>query len=76
MGLPELADPPRLVWAAATVRDAFLAGECADCLARAEAPDWLAAAGKDFDAFVAGARGVQTRWRVPSSLSWYVSGEH
>jgi predicted acetyltransferase len=72
----ELVDPPRLVWPTVTVRDSFLAGERADCVARGEAPDWLDAAGDDFEAFVAGARGVQTRWLVPSSLFWYVSGEH
>jgi predicted acetyltransferase len=74
--MPELADPPRLAWPTATVRDSFLAGERADCLARGETLNWLDAAGDDFDAFVAGARGVQTRWLVPSTLFWYVSGEH
>jgi predicted acetyltransferase len=58
------------------VRDSYLAGERADCLAQGTSTDWLAPAGEDFDAFIAQRRGVQTRWHVPSTSYWYVSGEH
>jgi predicted acetyltransferase len=72
-GLPE---PPALIWPTTAVRDSFLAGERADCLARGQSTGWLGAAEDDFEAFVAGGRGVQTRWNVPSTVFWYVSGEH
>ena len=71
-----LPERPRLVWPTAEVRDSYLAGERADCLLQGAATDWLEAASDDFDGFVAAQRGVQTRWGVPSTLSWYVSGQH
>jgi RimJ/RimL family protein N-acetyltransferase len=71
-----LVEPPALVWPTATVRDSYLAGEREDCLLRGQPTDWLGPAGKDFDGFVAERRGVRTRWRVPSTVFWYVSGEH
>jgi predicted acetyltransferase len=72
------ADPPRLVSPTTTVRDSYLAGERADCLARGAQTEWLEvlnAASEDFDAFVAERSGVHTRWDVPSTIYWYVSGE-
>jgi predicted acetyltransferase len=69
-----LPEPPRLAWPTAQVRDSYLAGERADCELRGAATDWLDAASDDFDGFVATQRGVQTRWEVPSTLFWYVSG--
>lgn len=74
--MPELITSPRLVWPTVTVRESFLTGERVDCLARGESVDWLDAASDDFDAYVVGACGIQIRWQVPSSLFWYVSGEH
>lgn len=74
--MPELPDQPRLAWPTVRVRESFLAGERADCLARGESVAWLEAAADDFDAYVAGAGGVRTRWGVSSSLYWYVCGEH
>lgn len=71
-----LAKPPALVWPTTAVRDSYLAGEREDSLSRGERTDWLGPAGEDFDSYVAERRGVRTRWRVPSTVFWYVSGEH
>jgi predicted acetyltransferase len=71
-----LAQPPALVWPSTAVRDSYLAGEEADCLFRGEPTDWLGAAREDFADYVAARRGVQIRWGVPSTVYWYVSGEH
>jgi len=64
------------VWPTTAVRESYLAGERADCLLRGEPTDWLGPAGEDFDGFVAERRGVRIRWRVPSTVFWYVSGQH
>lgn len=77
--MTDLIHPPRLVWPTTTVRDSFLAGERADNLAGGAQTDWLEtldAASEDFETFVAQRRGVHTRWDVPSTTYWYVSGEH
>jgi predicted acetyltransferase len=56
------------------VRDSYLEGERADCIARGTPTDWLADAASDFDGFVTDRRGVKTRWGVPSTIFWYVAG--
>jgi len=71
-----LEEHPRLVWPTTAVRVSYLTGEQADCLLRGTATDWLGPASADFDRFVAERRGVRTRWDVPSTVFWYVSGEH
>jgi RimJ/RimL family protein N-acetyltransferase len=71
-----LVEPPLLLWPTTAVRASYLAGERADCLLRGEPTDWLGPAGEDFDGFVAERRGVRIRWRVPSTVFWYVSGQH
>ncbi|WP_369248346.1 GNAT family N-acetyltransferase [Streptomyces sp. R41] len=71
-----LKEQPGLVWPTATVRDSYLAGERADCEAEGRSTEWLGPAGDDFEAFVAQRRGVRERWGVPSTVFWYVSGEH
>ncbi|WP_207936941.1 hypothetical protein [Actinomadura sp. KC216] len=71
----DLFRAPRLVPPTTAVRESFLAGEWSDCLAGGAATDWLDPACEDFGAFVAERRGVQTRWGVPCSTFWYVSGE-
>jgi predicted acetyltransferase len=71
----ELPEPARLSWPTTEVRTSYLVGEQADCLLRGTPTDWLGPASADFDAFVAARRGVLTRWDVPSTLFWYVSGE-
>lgn len=53
----------------------YLVGEQADCLLRGSSTDWLRPASADFADFVASRRGVRTRWDVPSTLFWYISGE-
>src|SRR5882757_8337214 len=74
--MTDLIELPRLVWPTTTVRESYLAGERADCLAQGTPTEWLGPAGDDFNAFVAQRRGVQIRWNVPSTTFWYVSGEH
>jgi hypothetical protein len=63
----ELFEPPRLVWPTTAVRESFLAGERADCLAEGTSAEWLDPAYDDFDAFVSQRRGVHVRWGVPST---------
>lgn len=72
----ELTESARLTWPTTTVRDSYLAGERADSEARGEPVDWLEPAAEDFALFVAQRRGLRTRWHVPSTVYWYVSGEH
>jgi len=74
--MPELIEPPQLASPTVAVRESYLAGERADCLLRGTPTDWLGPAADDFDDFVAGRHGVRTRWGVPSTIFWYVSGEH
>lgn len=77
--MTDLPHPPRLVWPTTEVRDSYLAGERADHLAGGASADWLEAldaAGEDFDTFVTQRRGVHTRWDVPTTIYWYVSGEY
>jgi predicted acetyltransferase len=73
---PELTEPPRLVWPTAAVRDSYLAYEGADARMTGAPTDWIEPATEDFEAYVARRRGVLTRWEVPSTMYWYVSGEH
>jgi predicted acetyltransferase len=72
----DLVVPPRLIEPTAAVRESFLAGERADCLAQGTSMDWLEGADSDFEAFVAQRRGVHLRWNVPTTFYWYVSGDH
>lgn len=71
-----LPETPHLAAPTATVRISYLTGEQADCLLRGTPTEWLGPASEDFDRFVAERRGVRTRWEVPSTVFWYVSGEH
>jgi predicted acetyltransferase len=71
-----LVESPRLASPTATVRTSYLVGEQADCLLRGTRTEWLGPASEDFDEFVAVRRGVRTRWGVPSTVFWYVSGEY
>lgn len=58
------------------VRVSYLTGEQADCQLRGTDTDWLGPASEDFDGFVDVRRGVAERWGVPSTIFWYVAGEH
>jgi predicted acetyltransferase len=71
-----LPEPPHLEWPTTAVRMSYLTGEQADCQLRGTDTNWLAAASEDFDAFVAARRGVHTRWDVPITIFWYISGDH
>ena len=71
-----LLEAPQLMSPTTAVRTSYLVGEQADCLLGGAATEWLGPASEDFDAFVAGWRGVRTRWGVPSTLFWYISGEY
>jgi predicted acetyltransferase len=74
--MTSLAETPVLVAPTTAVRESFLAGEREDCLQRDVPTDWLEAAAKDFDGYAAEQRGVRIKWQVPSTVFWYVSGEH
>ncbi|MQY09282.1 GNAT family N-acetyltransferase [Actinomadura macrotermitis] len=74
--MAELSEPPRLVWPTVGVRESYLAGERANLLEEGESIELLDEREKDFAGFVAQRRGVQIRWGVPSTMFWYVSGEH
>ena len=71
-----LFQEPRLIWPTAAVRTSYLVGEQADCLLRSTPTDWLGPASENFAEFVATRRGVRTRWGVPSTVFWYISGEY
>lgn len=71
-----LPETPRLVRPTTAVRISYLTGEQADCLLRGTDTDWLGPASEDFDAFVAARDHDTTRWDVPSTIFWYVAGEH
>lgn len=74
--MSDLPEPPRLVWPTTAVRESYLSGERAAAQVEGTPAAWVDAAAADFDAFVAARRGVITRWGVPSTFFWYVSGEH
>lgn len=71
-----LREAAHLTSPTAAVRVSYLTGERADCLLRGTDTDWLGPASDDFDDFVAKRREVSIRWDVPSTVLWYVSGEH
>jgi len=59
------------------VRTSYLVGEQADCVISGAPVDWLGPASEDLPSYVAELRAVRrTRWGVPSSEFWYVSGEY
>jgi predicted acetyltransferase len=71
-----LPETPHLVWPTKAVRMSYLTGEQADCLLRGTDTAWLGPASDDFDSFVTERQGVRTRWGVPSTVFWYVAGDH
>lgn len=74
--MTELTTPPRLVAPTPAVRDSYLAGELADCAAENRSTDAIDLAAADFAAYAEERRGTRTRWGVPSTVFWYVSGAH
>src|SRR4051812_43425920 len=71
-----LPEPAHLAEPTTAVRVSYLTGEQADCLLRGTDTDWLGPASEDFEGFVEQRRGVSVRWDVPSTVFWYVAGEH
>jgi predicted acetyltransferase len=71
-----LPEPPHLAPPDERVRVSYLTGELADCRYRETDTGWLEGASRDFAAFTAERRGVRKRWGVPSTIFWWVSGEH
>lgn len=59
-----------------TVRTSYLVGEQADSVLTGTPADWLGPASEDFARYVAERREVRTRWGVPSTVFWYISGEY
>jgi predicted acetyltransferase len=76
MAVITLPEAPHLTWPVSTVRTSYLVGEQADCLLRGTDTEWLGPASEDFDDFADVRRGVKERWKVPTTMFWYVSGEY
>jgi predicted acetyltransferase len=72
----DLAEKPHLVWPTTAVRDSYLSGERIDLTELGTSTAGLDEGAEDFDAYVEKRRGVRIRWGVPSTVFWYVSGEH
>lgn len=72
--MSSLEESPCLVPPTTAVRESYLAGERAMCLADGTPTDWLDPAADDFDLFVDQWRVVRVRWGVPYTTFWYVSG--
>lgn len=72
----DVAEPPRLVPPTTAVRESWLAGERADRELDGESTELLEQATADFDRLVAVRQGTPLMWGVPTSVFWYVSGEH
>lgn len=71
-----LPEPARLVTPTTAVRVSYLTGEQADCLLRGIDTDWLTSASENFEEYVAQRVDVSIRWDVPSTVLWYIAGEH
>jgi predicted acetyltransferase len=67
---------PKLVSPTAQVRVSYLTGEQADCQLRGIDSSWLGPASEDFESYLAERQSVAVRWGVPTSIFWYVAGEH
>ena len=72
----KLTEPPRLMPATTSVRESWLAGERADCEHDGNPTTVLEQATQDFEKFVALRQGVLNWWGVPTTLLWYISGDH
>jgi predicted acetyltransferase len=58
------------------VRDSWLAAERADCARQGSSTELLDRATEDFGQIVAERQGTRTWWAVPTTVLWYISGEH
>jgi predicted acetyltransferase len=71
-----LPEPPHLRAPTTAVRVSYLTGEQADAVQRGTDAAWLGPVSQDFEAHVAERRSITIRWGVPSTILWYVAGEH
>jgi predicted acetyltransferase len=74
--LVQLTEPPRLRAPTTAVRESWLAAERADCEEEGSSTELLERAQADFGALVAVRQGTPFWWGVPTTILWYVSGEH
>jgi len=72
----QLSQPPQLTQPTAVVRDSWLAGERADCAQQGISTELLDRATEDFGQVVAERQGAPIWWGVPTTILWYISGEH
>jgi predicted acetyltransferase len=71
-----LTEPPRLRAPTVAVRESWLAAERAYMAETGAAVTLLDRAMADFGGLVAERQGTLTMWAVPTTIYWYVSGEH
>jgi predicted acetyltransferase len=74
--LVQLTEPPRLEAPTSAVRASWLAAERADCEERGSSTELLESAEADFGSLVAVRQGTPFWWGVPTTILWYISGEH
>ena len=71
-----LPEPPRLRPPTTAVRESWLAAERAVCAESGASAELLLRAEQDFAALVAVRQGTPRWWGVPTTILWYVSGQH
>jgi predicted acetyltransferase len=72
----QLPEPPQLRPPTTAVRASWLAAERAACEESGGSTDLLESAAQDFGALVAVRQGTPSWWGVPTTIFWYISGEH
>jgi predicted acetyltransferase len=71
-----LTEQPRLQPPTTGVRASWLAAERAECAQAGGSTELLERAAEDFGALVAVRQGTPVWWGVPTTIFWYISGEH
>ncbi len=74
--LVQLTEPPRLQVPTTAVRASWLAAERADRAEEGSSTELLERAEADFGALVAVRQGTPFWWGVPTTILWYISGQH
>ena len=72
----QLTEPPRLQPPTVAVRESWLAAERAHVAETGASVSLLDRGLTDFGGLVAERQGTLTMWAVPTTIYWYVSGEH
>jgi len=72
----QLTQPPRLQPSTVAVRESWLAAERAHVAETGGSVSLLNRGLADFAGLVAESQGTLTMWAVPTTIYWYVSGEH